>query len=128
MLQSGIFTNEGANDGPLILKQKIPNGEYKVFIWSNENAVDHMRNLTVYVQGMKVASGISSLPKFGWGKYGPYTARVTDGGEKQTVFDPRNSPPVRMVTTDGTLTIEIQDVTGNHTARHLCGFAIYKVN
>jgi ferric-dicitrate binding protein FerR (iron transport regulator) len=128
MLQSGVFTNEGANDGPLILKQNIPNGEYKVFIWSNENSVDHMRNLTVYVQGMKVASGISSLPKFGWGKYGPYTARVTDGGEKQTIFDPRNSPPVRMVTTDGTLTIEIQDVTGNHTARHLCGFAIYKVN
>lgn len=128
MLQSGVWTNEGIKDDPLILKQKLPNGEYKIYVWSNENAYTNMRRLTVYVQGVKVASGISSLPLNGWGKYGPYNARVSDGGSGQTVFDARNSPPIRVLPGEGTLTIEIQGANGTGGERHLCGFAIYKVS
>ena len=104
MLQSGIYSAEAANDGPFLLRQALENGRYMLFVWSTENARDFMRSLTVSVQGVKVATGISSLPLGHWRKYGPYDAIVSDGA----------------------LTIEVDGATKIGGERHLCGFAIFK--
>lgn len=105
MLQSGVWTNENHRDDPLVLRQSLPNGEYKIYIWSIENAFNYMRRLTLSLNGDRVATGIACVPYGDWAKCGPYTARVTNG----------------------VLEMEIGRLNGNGGERHINGYAIYRV-
>lgn len=105
MLQSGLWTNENAGDDDLILSQTLPNGTYKVYIWSVENARPNYRRLSVTLNGVLVASGVGCVPFGEWAKCGPYSATVNNG----------------------VLALKIGGMTGNSGERHINGYAIFKV-
>lgn len=75
MLNSAVWKNAA----DLNVVQTLPNGNYTVFIWVMENYQSSYRSFNLRLEGTQVASGIGTLNKDVWAKYGPYTVSVNDG-------------------------------------------------
>ena len=74
MLNSAIYSA-----GNWTLSQTLTNGTYDVYFWVMENYQANYRSFNLQLEGATVATGIGSLAKSAWAKYGPYRTLVSDG-------------------------------------------------
>jgi hypothetical protein len=91
MLSTGIAAT--AKD-PLVIAQRVPNGEYDVYVWVMESVLANSRSFDL-VSGDQALSGIGELPLNGWAKYGPLRA-VAKNGVIEIVAKPRKGAPALM--------------------------------
>lgn len=66
-------------DGDLAIRQTVASGDYDVYLWVMENYLDNARSFALRLEGTQVATGLGTLKKAEWRRYGPYAASVTDG-------------------------------------------------
>ena len=76
MLNSVIYQSAAS----FSMSQTISNGQYDVYFWlTHENYANNARSENIKLEGATVASGVGSMAKNTWVKYGPYTTTVNDG-------------------------------------------------
>ncbi|MCP3140355.1 hypothetical protein [Pyxidicoccus xibeiensis] len=97
MLNSGIW-----QPGALRVAQTVPSARYNVYLYILENYTDNYRSLDLSLEGQVAATGLGTLPRGAWRKYGPYTVNVTDGE----------------------LTLDLRSARGDP---HLMGLALFKL-
>lgn len=69
----------------LEIEQKLPNGDYGVYLWMMENYQSDWHRLTVSLAGQIVEDNVGQLTLGHWRKYGAYRSTVTDGTLRITV-------------------------------------------
>jgi hypothetical protein len=91
MLTGGIAAS---GKDPLTVEQRLPNGEYNVYVWIMETVVANSRSFDLAI-GDETLTGIGELPINGWAKYGPLHA-VVKNGLLEMVAKPRKGTPQLM--------------------------------
>jgi RHS repeat-associated protein len=80
-----------------MVQTNLTNGDYFLYLWLAENEADHIRSLSLNLQGATVASGLGSELQVGhWAKYGPYGATVTNGAMRMDIVSPTKGDPMLM--------------------------------
>jgi len=79
MLEHVLYRPAPPNGQGFRMTQAIPNGTYRVFLWTLENYQSNFRDNDVRLEGVQVATAIGDLPLGRWAKYGPYETTVADG-------------------------------------------------
>jgi len=73
MLNNGVYRRH-----QLEIVQKLPNGEYSVFLWIMENYESNWHCFTVSLGEKVVENNVGQLAIGHWKRYGAYRAIVTD--------------------------------------------------
>lgn len=74
-----IAYRNGDSGQTIEMSQTLTNGSYEVYLWMTEDYLDNHRYCDVVMEGNTVATGIGSMDKDTWEKYGPYNVTLTDG-------------------------------------------------
>lgn len=69
-----------ANDkGTINIAQIIPNGTYRIYVWTMENAAGNKRRWNLTAENVSLGNNLGDLGINQWKRYGGYTVVVTDG-------------------------------------------------
>jgi hypothetical protein len=79
MLQSVVYRQNPPSGQGFSFSQALPNGTYEFHVWLIENYADRFRDITLRGEGVTLGTGLGSLTRGEWKKYGPYRVNVQDG-------------------------------------------------
>ncbi|MCA0457175.1 MAG: cellulase family glycosylhydrolase [Chloroflexi bacterium] len=77
MLNSALFSS--ADKGTMSLTQVIPNGTYRIYLWTMENYAGNQRRWNLTAENVPLGNNLGDLGINQWKRYGGYTVVVADG-------------------------------------------------
>lgn len=77
MLNSAIFSS--ADKSTLGLTQVIPNGTYRIYVWTMENFAGNQRRWNLTAENIPLGNNLGDLGLNQWKRYGGFTVVVADG-------------------------------------------------
>jgi len=92
MLRTGIWCS---NCDVNFTQSNLPNGSYRVYLWTVEDWQSNYRSWNLFLQGEQVASGLGQMPSNEWRRYGPFQASSTKGVLTGRMARVRGDPSVQ---------------------------------